>query len=307
MAETSTQQATGTTETTTPPPPPTEVPKPGSTDFSLSVKIPLPSDKKETLIAGKYKDQAAFETGIRELYKTRGIPLAEGRELIGEKGRWSSVDEAETEYKFLASHRLENGAENPLSDDDDLQGILKKAGIKAEDFTAKWSEGKKISDDHFAAIKKVAPSMTRKLAEETVASIYKAQQIEAEQLARIQMDVKNRAISIAGGEEQLNTLLNHFAPTLPPAIIQDLQRRLDDPQLAEGAVQELATRYQNKHGTNAVPIVLGSGIPSGPGPITNASELASVMEARRRGDKVAIARFNATPKSVLDTLQRQRI
>lgn len=291
---------------TTPPPTPPATPTTVQTDGSatrLSVDLKAEPPK---LIANKYKDQPAFEAGIRELYKARGIPLAEGRELIGEKGRWSNTDEAVAEYNFLAANRMESAAGNPLADDDDLTGLLSKAGIKPDEFSARWLKEKKIAPEDLASIKKVAPWMTAKLGDQIVTSIYEAEQIKAHELARIQQAAKSRALEIAGGPEQLDTLRNKYLPSLPGPIKEDLNRRLADVNLYEGAMEELKRMYEKTWGGAAsVPMVMGHGLGSGPPQITTSDELLAAMKARRSGDAAAAARIAATPPETIKRLQRK--
>jgi len=279
-------------------PPVADNSQPGVT--RLSVDIPT---KPPELIVGKFKDQAAFEAGIRDLYQSRKIPLPEGRELIGEKGRWNSVAEAEAEYKVIAGNRLEPEAGNPLTEDVDLVGLLTKSKVDPSEFSAAWLKNKKIDDKHFEAIKKNAPWMTRKLAEELTTSIYESQQLKAIELERQQKQAKARAFEIAGGQEQWNTLRDHFLPSLPEPIKADLLRRLESIDLYEGAVEELNRMYTKSYGGAIAPMVMGSSMPTAPGPITTTAELIENNKARKRGDKAAIARFNATPEHVLRSLQ----
>lgn len=254
--------------------------------------------------AGKYADAAAFENGFRELNKTTGMfDIAADAPLVGEDGVFASHKAMETGYKAMASamgrglratgkseaasgNSLQIGGSNELSDDADLAAVLKRAGLDPAAVDAVHARDGRLTDDMYTALKKAG--LPRKLVDSHLDTTRTAQTL-------VQEKIRGRAHELAGGEQQLNTLLAFAKSSLPPDRIADLNRRLASAALFEGAIREIAAEHQHAVGAGKATALVGGQAPvSGTMP-TNFDDFKKLRDRANRGDQSAITAINAIP------------
>ena len=102
------------------------------------------------LIAGKFKDEAAFQQGARELFKHRGVQVADNAPVYGDGGYFASKDAAVTFYKALAGNAP---APQPVEyADTDIDGLFKAIGLDTAKFGENLVKNKSIDDDSLKVI-----------------------------------------------------------------------------------------------------------------------------------------------------------
>jgi hypothetical protein len=257
--------------------------------------------KAPELIAGKYKDEAAFQQGFGELLKSRGVPLPEKAVLYGDGGTFASRDAAIAFYNHVAGAPAkppEAPAAPQYGDDADYGTILKTAGVDLQAVSEKFAKDGKLSDADYAAIKKAIPGATKKVIDDQFATAHEAFKLRNEAHAKFQSEVKTRFDSIMGGDDQAKNVME-FVKTLPEKVVADLDRRLKDPDLWEGAALEIRSMYDRKTGADKIAPLLAGGNVTAPRQISSAEDLINIQRRRRQGDQEAEAIFRATPEHVL--------
>jgi hypothetical protein len=267
---------------------------------------PVAAPPQPDLIAGKFADDTAFQKGFGELLSSRGVPLPEKTVLYGEGGTFASRDAAVAFYNHVQGNPAAKPAETPAApqygDDADYGTILKTAGVDLQAVSEKFAKDGKLSDADYAAIKKAIPGATKKVIDDQFSTAHEAFKLRNEAHVKFQTEVKTRFDSIMGGDTQAATVME-FVKTLPEKVVADLDRRLKDPDLWEGAALEMRSMYDRKTGADKIAPLVSGGMVTAPRPISSPEELIDVMRRRRKGDQEAEARFRATPQSVLEKLQ----
>lgn len=196
----------------------------------------------------------------------------------------------------------------PLNEGDgDIGAILQRAGLDNKTLAEQWSEHGEFTPDQYAALAKqgifrsVADAF---MSQQTELAAYR----EADTQAR-QADAKGRALQLAGGEDQFKNLIR-FKNTLPEARRADLDRRLDDFNLFEGAIREIMAEHSASLGAaGSQPQIFGGQPAIGVGGATGFSsgdELYSSQKASNRShghwrnDPLFMARLQATPRHIIN-------
>lgn len=290
---------------------------------------PLPIDttaqtSQPVVFAGKFNSPQALEQGYREVRKTvadkHGIdPLADTVKLVGEGGMFKDHGALEEAYK--KSSRLigvkvdaeapkptgelkidapkVDGEAPPLTDDaPDVPALVLKAGLTIEALTEQFTKNGDLTPEQYDAIRKARPSLTRGDIK-TIADGMAAKAVLAQQA---QTQIRADAIKAVGGEQQLATLLNK--ETLKEFVneeeMADFNRRLANPKLAIGAVNDLNARYNAHIGASGRGVIAG-GLAAGQSHPKSAAEFSRLVDRAAAGDASAIAVINATPQSVIDS------
>ena len=285
------------------------------------------SPKGEVTFAGKFKTPEALETGYREVRKTiaekHGLDtIPDNAVLVGDKGLFKDHAALEAAYKKterlvgVATEPPKNKAETPpkdaglgikpnevpLEDEDvDLPATVSKAGLKMDELEKQFAEHGKLTDEQYAAIKKVRPGMSKR----DINDVAEGLAAKGALRQRVVTELRGKIVEMVGGEQQLETLRNEEVAKeyLTPAEIKDFNRRIEDPALALGAYSELNRRYAahvQKGGNGGSPVA-GDGIRS-TGPIKSAAEFRELSRKSAMGDAAATARIMATPNDVLESL-----
>lgn len=260
-------------------------------------------------LAGKYETPEALAEGFRNIHKAvfdEDIPADEP--LIGEGKRFKDAAAAEAEYKRLEKVRgrfapkgkpppkaegVQIDATAPTADElENLQvpDIIAKAGLETADLEEQYAEHKELTPEQYAALRKVNPGLSKSVIKHIAEGLVAKAALNREAQTRIKAD----AIQVAGGETELNGLLE-FAKTLGPERIADLNRRLSSPALYKGALTEIKAEYAGSAQGKSKPLVTGTPGSGGSGAATTKTEFLQLLNAARNGDKGAQARVKATP------------
>lgn len=281
-----------------------------------------PAPPAPELIVGKFKDQAAFETGIREIAKKLEYPMLDDQPIIGQGAMFKDIEHAKMGYtafeKMMARRTPATTPEpkqgetppptsKPVNDpltiapvnvDETVDAVLTKAGLAATDLATSWATDGKLTDAQYAALAKQGYPKAM------VDGYMAGQAAAAGQAASQKQQIVNDAATIVGGQEALTNLFGWAAMNIPKDEIGDpakpapgtLNHRLNDPKLYKGAIAELQQRHSAaiKSG-GAKPLINGGGgAGSGAGGlITDPAELKKVTQAVERGDEQAKARLLA--------------
>lgn len=264
------------------------------------------------MILNKYKDQPEFEKGMRNLANkaARSEVIKDGEKLIGEGGRWKTLDEAiaahgaysavlharggdeetkpegevkKPEEKTAEAKPTEPAAlrigEPPAADSEpaDIPGILDKAGLKLDDLKAHWQEHGDLSEDHYKAIKGVR----KNLGDADVKLIAEGFLAKARLHDAARTQIHGELAGIAGGEQQLKTILGDAAKHIEdPAERAAYNKMLDDPKQAKAALRAImAIRAEKLGATKSVDTITPTGNTVGAtgSPLTNPQDIAAAM------------------------------
>lgn len=244
--------------------------------------------------AGKYDGEAAFRTGINEARKAGGLaPYGEKVKLIGEDGVYATPELAEADYgKYTSLIQSKPAAPasptNPkplqiggeLTDEDGPEQILERAGLADKDVAEQFAKNGKLTDDQYAAIRKINPGYGKKIADEIVRGRIAIAQVSAMRLN----SVIDEAAQPYGGKEAFDKFLRVTAPQFLTTEQQSAySKMLNDPATTVAAAQTLKTLHAAHLGGGGGKIV--SGQPGGniPQKISTADFLALSEKARGGG------------------------
>lgn len=263
------------------------------------------------LIAGKFKDEAAFQQGARELFKHRGVQVADNAPVYGDGGIFANKDAAVTFYKAMAGNAP---APQPTEyADTDIDGLFKAIGLDTAKFGENLVKNKTIDDDSLKAFGSIEvrgkDGKVYRLNKDALNDIFvgrvEAAEIKAQRAQEVQEQTKQAAFKIAGGsQESYDALMRWASSNLEPEEAKQRSAAItgSDPKAALDAVRLIKARYDEKNGGGS-PIV--GNPPSPVRPISSVDDLIEVNRLRRRGDKAAQARFDATDIAVLQDLQKR--
>ena len=248
------------------------------------------------LIAGKFKDEAAFQQGARELFKHRGVQVADNAPVYGEGGYFANKDAAVTFYKALAGNSPAP-APAPEYADTDIDGLFKAIGLDTAKFGENLVKTKSIDDESLKKFQSIevkgADGKLYGLNKEALNDIFagrvEAAQIKAERAREVQEQTKQAAFKIAGGsQENYDRLMTWAKSNIPDAELATYAAKLNDtnPQNALDAVRVIKARYDEKNGVGS-PIV-GS-MPSTSYPVpTDYDGFKALRQKAMAGDPAAV-------------------
>lgn len=276
--------------------------------------------------AGKYATVEALEQGFREIRKPLGLSeLPADSKLFGDGGMFRDVKALESAYRdmdTLLSSRSKPAEKSAPSGDGlsippddakpdapapepseyDVPEIITKAGLKAEDLETTWAEKGDLTPEQYTAIRKAQPGLTNA----TIKAIARGMAAEAALHASKQAQIKTEATTIAGGQQQLDALLAFAKSEFSGPEKADLNRRLGDPALFKGAIQQIMAAHREKVGAGkAQPLING-----GPGmghSITSADDILKLRKRANAGDASALAALNAIPHQTYAQLMANAI
>lgn len=213
--------------------------------------------------------------------------------------KYRSVEDLEKGYKELET-RL--GQKFPETSQMDVGGILTKAGLSNEDLVTNWSNDGRLSDDQYAKLQNVGFSRS-------VVDTFLHGQFEISQSGgRQQQEMQRVAYDMAGGAEQYDNLAAWAASHYPPAKVEEMNARLNQPLSYEGAIKEMLFDYKQEVGAGfSRPLVNGTSMPNTATGFTNVEELVTaVRQARMSGryDESLKRRIANTPQHILEGVDR---
>lgn len=177
----------------------------------------------------------------------------------------------------------------PIPDDLRFTQVLETVGLKADDLAAG------LNDESWGKIKGKLPGVSRAMADEYLTTTTAMREM-----------AQTIAVGIAGGEQQLSTLLK-FAEQLPEAEKAKTLADLNNPRTFQQALTGLKGAYEKANGSAPQHIEAGAA-----GGTQGAFRTPDEMEGARReatkkyGDwrqsPEFIARVKATPRSILTAI-----
>lgn len=250
--------------------------------------------------AGKYENESTFRVGLNEARKAGGLePFNDKVKLIGEDGMYPTPESAEKDYARYTSliqnkpaapasptnpKPLQIGGE--LTDEDGPEQILERAGLADKDVAEQFTKNGKLTDEQYAAIRKINPGYGKKIADEIVRGRIAIAQVTAMKLN----SVIDEASQPFGGKEAFDKFLRVTAPQFLSTEQQAAySKMLNDPATTVAAAQTLKTLHTAHLGGGGGKFV--SGQPGGdiPQKITTADFLALSEQARSPGPNQAAA------------------
>ena len=270
----------------------------------------------ETKIAGKYADQATFETSLVEARKTLGLAdLPADLPIIGENGVFRTLEAAEANYadldKLINSRQPAKPAATAPADlaitkpeetgEETIEQVLAATGLDGEQLAQQFQEHGKLTADQYAALKKRGYSAA--LVDMTMRGL----QAEAQAVMDRSTAAVTQAQQIAGGETQEQTLREWAAYNMPPDWLADWNQQVEQ---NPGRYPDMMALIKQKHteavgATNTRPLVGGSVPAGGASGFTSSLELqTAVKEAKtKHGDAWSQdpdlqARLKATPAHI---------
>lgn len=261
--------------------------------------------------AGKYDSPEAFERGIREGAKAAGLPFSEKAKLIGDGGMFASVKEAEEGYKALERAITAKGkadaAPKPVApmpgdkpdepevvdDDADLETLVTKAGLNTMELGREFITNQKLTDEQYTKLRKAMPGATKKVIDAIIGT-----QI---QVAKAEWDnATTAAEQVAGGREQLTSLVQWASKNMDAAVVQGLSAQAKaNPKFYPAMIEVFASAYAKKAGgtPGGAGVRAGAGAPSSTAVVTTAAEFRALRLAVERNEPGARERMAAADLS----------
>lgn len=270
-----------------------------------------PTPATETKFAGKYATEADLLKGVSEARKALGlnsdiqfstikdaeIAYRDYDAMINSRKK----PEPKTEAKPTDSLGIKPGEQAPAADEDlDIDGVLGKAGLKGDDLAAAFVKEGKLSDEQYAALKKVG--YPRKVVDAIVGS----------QVAIMETKVttaKTKAIEIAGGEQQHEQLRAWAAKNMEPEWLQKYTDRIaKDPAAYVEMIEIVAAKHARQNGGGGEVIQGTAASPSNPTAFATPTEMRqAIRESQKKfgdwsKDAALMKRLAATPKSIKNSV-----
>lgn len=220
-------------------------------------------------------------------------PAPAGEELIA--GKFKTQEDLVNSYKELEQKLGSYRQETTQSTVDE---IINAAGLSGADLAANFSTDGQLSDEQYAAFEKVG------FGKDVVDTFLRGQQAIAQNSVYAQERIKEHAIKMVGGEQQLEGLMRWAATNLPEGRVEDLNLRLAEPASYESALKELMFDYQASSGnlTNQNEILSGQAMPNtSKGFESPAEMIAALKEAEKQGyyDEAFKRRIANTPQHII--------
>lgn len=273
-----------------------------------------PTNEEPKKLAGKFDTPADLEKGYRELSRKLGSDLGDAP-LVGEGGLFVNHEALEKVYKHSESvlGRMSTSPkpDNPPDPSDlrinkgdneflDVPDVLQRAGLQAKDLEEQWEKNGKLTEDQYAAFRKVNPALSRAvvnhIAEGMAAKAVFRQQQTAEAIREAQ--------EIVGGEAELATLREWAATNIPKDRLARLNAQLDaDVRFYGDYIRLIHAEYAKATGSSGTsPILNGTTAPTGKLP-TNLAEFGALMRRVNRSDADALATLAKIPQETIERYQ----
>jgi hypothetical protein len=155
-----------------------------------------------------------------------------------------------------------------LNDDDGIEVVFAKAGVKIDEVVAKFESTGAVDADTYAKLK--AKGLTKKMADQVISTTSREKRAIVEQV-----------VSVAGGEDKLATVMQ-WAGTLPADDVAYYNERLSNPTKAKNAMKELVNAYNEANGGSGGQMVNGNTPSSGAGYADDAAYKKDMATLRRQ-------------------------
>lgn len=284
-------------------------PTPGSTPpASAPATPPAESTKK---FAGKYDTPEALEQGFREIHKPLGLDeIPADQKLYGEGGMFTDITKLEQGYKSYAK-LLDGRKAAPAPDakpntdplqikpsatetdaEIDVPTFLTKAGIDVAALETTFVEKGDLTPEQYAAIQKARPGMSKA----DIKLIADGMVAKSAMAAQAQAAIKTEAVKLAGGDQQLESLLAWAGTTLKGAELDDMNRRLGNPQLYKGAIQQLMSAHREAVGAGGSNSLITGGTANAPS-VSTPEDIFALTKRAEAGDESAKRTLRSIPNS----------
>lgn len=268
------------------------------------------------LIAGKFKDTAAFQQAFTELAKHEKVNMP-----WLQAAKFDDVQQQVEAYKGMESRlkqpntpapdasKLELGGQQqqqaeppkPMT----MQDLIGGLGIEQDKLNQAVQTGGKVPDDiysKFGQAKIVMPDgTTRPLGKELVDQVLGSQA----QGARYQQVLMDQAAAHVGGKEQLNNLIA-FGGTLPASTQQSINIELADPTTMKSGLSRLDALYKQSIGAGGsngiVSQTQGSAGDVSKQPFKTHAEIIAFRKEHGQDSDIYKSRLIATPNEVLNRI-----
>lgn len=208
-----------------------------------------------TLIAGKFKDEAAFHEGFQQLAQHEKVGMA-----ALANAQFESVEQKVEAYKQMESalgrstppapapDKLEVGGDRPAPPQPmTMNELVAGLGIEQEKLNSAVMGGGGIPDEVYQqfgkAVIKMPDGTERPLGKELVDQVLGAQA----QGAQYQQMLAQQAANHVGGTDKLNALLQ-FGGTLDPVTQKSINMELNNPATMQAALDRLDGLYAKSVG-----------------------------------------------------------
>jgi len=251
-----------------------------------------PPQPQPDLIAGKFKDDTAFQNGARELFKHRNIPVPDGP-LYGENGIFASRDAAVKFYGTVAG----NAPKEPEYAETDIDGLFKAVGLDNKAFGETLVKNRSIDDAAFDKFKKIEvkgeDGKVYRLNKDALNAIFvgqvEAAEIKAARIKETQERNLHNAHQIAGGtKDDYEKLLKWGDANLDP---QEKAQRFaaisgPDANAALDAVRLVKAKYDEAN--RGFKAIVGN-MPNNAAPVPrNHDEFKALKQRAESGDQAAV-------------------
>lgn len=263
------------------------------------------------LLAGKYADAAALETGVKELMGKLGYPeLDADAKIVG--GLVPDEAKAEAFYKRLESELGKRQAAKPKDDGNslaikkpkpedepaNLNEFLSSRGIDAGEVVAEFNKNGKLTAEQYAKF----GNLPRALINDYLGSL----SLAGEALKMRRERSVGEAVKIAGDNQKLETYRLWAAANMDESRLGPLNAILEkNVDFYPEYVRIIKNEYEAKNGSAGGKTVTNGTANTNTSPVNTREELSAVMAGVSRGDPAAIARLAKTPDSILAKLSSQ--
>lgn len=268
-----------------------------------------PASTNDVTFAGKFKSAEALEQGFVELRGSMELDKIEV--LVGDKGAFTNHQQLERAYLDLEKARskskpadppkpgsgdqaasgeldLSGGTSGDGAGDDgdiDVPTLMERAGLELSALETQFSQKGKLTDEQYAAIRKAHPSFAnvkdnvfRAMVDQSARGMI----LEGQQVAQAQQALHSSiAKSLDVEPAKLRETIAEMGKSVPDDKKAAIQRALNDPEMAELAVEKLTQYHRDAVGAgNSRPILPGDNRPGRPAGIRTVKDLKE-----RLGDK----------------------
>ena len=202
-------------------------------------------------------------------------PAPEPEQLLA--GKFKTQEDLVNSYKEL-EQKLGNYRQE--STKDTIDAVIAAAGLEGVDLASNFNTDGRLSDEQYAAFQKAG------FGKDLIDTFMRGQQAIAQNSVYAQERIKDHAIKMVGGEDQLEGLMRWAGTNLPEQRVTELNERLSQPMSYESALKELMFDYQASQGSimNQNEILSGQAMPNTSRGFESSQEMiAALKEAEKQG------------------------
>ena len=269
-----------------------------------------PETNDASKFAGRFDTPEALEQGYANIRQKLNLPATEeGKPLYGKDGVFADITAAESAYKDLRAimdrgnpgpkptestqtDGLEVKPEAPSDPFEAVQQELASKGIDdalQKSISETWAKDGKLTDDQYKMLQEKGGYSEAVVNAHMSALASLAQTTVTAQQGKIDAAIDSAAQSV-GGDEQLQNLLKWAGTKYQGAELDDLNRRLKDPGLLQGAVSQIAASHRAAVGAgDAQPLISETHTADGSVSVQTPAELQGLFKKAQQGDKQATA------------------